>query len=279
SLGRRVTCSLGCHSWTMCSSEHRHSVFQVILWITAPPIKDDCHRILRRTVTMEHSPTPVFVATTERIETSGKNEAYTSSVSWPAVFAGAFVAAALSLILLALGAGAGLSSISPWSTIGASATTVGLIAIVWLIVTQVIASTMGGYLAGRLRTKCVNVHTDEVHFRDTAHGFLVWAVGLVITTAFLASAATSMLGGAAKTGTATDAQRLDPHEYFVDKLLRSDHPNPAPIDSSIRLEVGTIFANALRQSDVSGADKTYLGELVAARTGLSQSDAEKRVSD
>jgi hypothetical protein len=57
-------------------------------------------------------------------------------------------------------------------------------AIVWLILTQIIASTMGGYLAARLRTKWVNIHTDEVHFHDTVHGFLVWAVGLVITAGF-----------------------------------------------------------------------------------------------
>ncbi len=67
---------------------------------------------------------------------------------------------------------------------GASASSVGRGAILWLIMVQVIASVMGGYLAGRLRTKWVNVHTDEVYFRDTAHGFLVWAVSLVLTTGF-----------------------------------------------------------------------------------------------
>src|SRR5450759_3363936 len=169
-------------------------------------------------------------------ESSVKNEAYASGVSWAAVIGGAFVAAALSLILLALGTGLGLSSVSPWSNVGASASAVGSAAIFWLIVTQIIASAMGGYLAGRLRTKWANVHTDEVYFRDTAHGFLVWAVGLVITASFLASAATSMVGGAAQlratslstaggdemgTGVLADGRDLDPNEYFVDTLFRS----------------------------------------------------------
>src|ERR1035438_6184862 len=143
-------------------------------------------------------------------ETSVKNEAHSSGVSWAAVIAGAFVAAALSLILLALGTGLGLSSVSPWSNAGASASTVGKAAIVWLIVMQIIASAMGGYLAGRLRTKWANIHTDEVYFRDTAHGFLAWAVALVITAAFLASAATSMMGAAAQlsaTASSTGAER------------------------------------------------------------------------
>src|SRR6202795_3442487 len=127
-------------------------------------------------------------------EPSVANEARTSGVSWPAVIAGAFVAAALSLILLALGAGLGFSSVSIWSNVGASASTIGIAAVLWLIVMQIISSSMGGYLAGRLRTKWANIHTDEVYFRDTAHGFLAWAVAVVITAAFLASAATSMVG-------------------------------------------------------------------------------------
>jgi hypothetical protein len=224
---------------------------------------------------MERSPASSSVPS-ETTETSGKNESYSSGVSWAAVIAGAFVAAALSLILLALGTGIGLSSVSPWSNVGASTATVSWMAIVWLIVTQIIASTMGGYLAGRLRTKWVNTHTDEVYFRDTAHGFLVWALGLVMTVGFLASAASSMLGGAAQVGT---AQRLDPNDYFVDMLFRSDHPSSDQSGTSVRSEVGRIFANALRQSDVPGADKIYLSQLVASRTGLSQTEAEKRVFD
>ena len=203
---------------------------------------------------------------------------YSSGVSWPAVIGGSFVAAALSLILLALGAGLGLSSVSPWSNVGASASTVGWVAIAWLILIQIIASAMGGYLAGRLRTKWASIHTDEVYFRDTAHGFLVWAVGLVITVYFLASAATTMVGGAAM---ATEsASQGDPNGYFADSLFRSNgSPTPAGNDAPQRAEAGRIFANGLRQHDLPAADKTYLGQLVAARTGLSQPDAEKRVTD
>lgn len=204
-------------------------------------------------------------------------EASSSGISWEAVVAGAFVAAATSLILLALGTGVGLSSISPWSSAGATASIGGTAAIIWLICSQIVASAMGGYLAGRLRTKWVSVHTDEVYFRDTAHGFLVWAVGLVLATALLASAATSIAGRAAQGAAAATAN--DPNAYFVDSLLRSEVTNSGQNDTSVRLEVGSIFANDLRQPEVPAADKTYLAKLVAARTGLSQTDSEKRVSD
>ena len=211
-------------------------------------------------------------------ESTVKNEAFSSGVSWAAVISGAFVAAAISLILVALGTGIGLSSVSPWSNAAASASAVSETAIVWLIVSQIIASAMGGYLAGRLRTKWVNVHTDEVYFRDTAHGFLVWAVGLVIAAAFLASAATSIVGEAAQSR-ATARPLSDPNAYFVDALFRSDTPPSDQNGPSVRAEAGSIFANGLLQSDVLAADKTYLAKLVASRTGLSQKDAENRVSE
>src|ERR1700726_496430 len=152
---------------------------------------------------MEPSFSTAARAQTPFVEASGRNEAHSSGVTWAAVIAGAFVVAALSLALLALGTGIGLSAVSPWANAGASAAAIGWTAIGWLVLMQLIASSMGGYLAGRLRTKWVNVHTHEVYFRDTAHGFLVWAVGLVITAAFLTSAATSMIGGVA--ATAADA--------------------------------------------------------------------------
>ena len=221
-------------------------------------------------------------------ETSVRNEAYSSGVSWAAVMGGAFVAAALSLILLALGVGLGLSSVSPWSNVGASASTINTAAIMWLILMQVISSSMGGYLAGRLRTKWASIHTDEVYFRDTAHGFLTWAVALVVTAAFLTSAATYMVGGAASsaaggaaiaTGDQANGRGFDSNEYFVDTLFRSESAKPDSNSAPVLGEVGRIFATSLRQGDLPAADKSYLARLVAARTGLSQTDAEKRVSD
>ena len=129
-----------------------------------------------------------------------------SGVSWAAVFAGAFVAAAFSLALVALGAGIGLISVSPWSSNNPSVTTFTVLAAAWFIAVQLFASGVGGYIAGRLRTRWAGVHTDEVFFRDTAHGLLVWAVGAVIAAALLASAASSAVSGAAKlAGAATEA--------------------------------------------------------------------------
>src|SRR5580704_7201276 len=174
-------------------------------------------------------------------------EAHSSGVSWGAVIGGAFVAAAVYLILLALGAGFGLSAVSPWSNVGASASSVGAAAIVWLILIEIVASALGGYLTGRMRTKWALIHTDEVYFRDTANGFLAWAVALVISVTLLASAAASMVGhvspivsGDAKE---TYAGITDPNGYFVDTMFRSDLAGNEQKNSSGQAEASRILAN------------------------------------
>ena len=222
------------------------------------------------------------------------SEASSSGVSWGAVVGGAFVAAALALVLLALGAGLGLSSVSPWSNSGASAKTIGIGAIVWLTLTQILASGIGGYLAGRLRTKLVAVNTDEVFFRDTAHGFLVWAVGVVVTGSLLTSAAASLVSGTAQLGASAlssvasgaaaatsqaSAPAANPSAYFTDLLFRSERPSAEANDASVRAEVGRIVAAGLARGELAPADRAYLGTLVSARTGLAQPEAEKRVND
>jgi len=218
-------------------------------------------------------------------------ETLASGVSWAAIIAGAFAAAALSLILFSLGAGFGLISVSPWSNAGASATAIGVTAIIWLIVTQWLSAAAGGYLAGRLRTKWVGLHSHEVFFRDTAHGFLAWAVGVVISAALLSSALSSLVGGTAQLGVAamsagqSTAQTAspgagalaDPTAYYVDALFRTE--KPAADVGEARGEAARIMAAGLRSGDLAPADKTYLAQLVAARSGLAPPDAQKRVDD
>lgn len=164
------------------------------------------------------------------VEVSRSGEAHASGVSWAAVIAGAFVTAALSLTMLALGAGFGLLSTSPWSVRAISRAPLDAAAIIWMIIIQIVACGIGGYLAGRLRTKWATIHTDEVYFRDTAHGFLVWAVAIVMTAAFLGSAATAMVGGMGM-----GANTVAENAYLEGRLLR---PEPAAAAAPGAAEAG-----------------------------------------
>ena len=155
---------------------------------------------------------------------TGIVEPSVSGVSWAAVAAGAVASLALTLVLLSLGTGLGLASVSPWGNSGVSTTTFKIGTGLYFIVMAMISSAIGGYLAGRLRTKWTGVHTDEVYFRDTAHGFLAWAFASVLGAILLASPATSLFSGAA-TGAAqavANSQSSGPMDGYVDTLLRSD---------------------------------------------------------
>ena len=189
-----------------------------------------------------------------------------SAVSWAAVFAGAVVAAATTLILLLLGSGIGLSMISPWYGAGVSATTVGVSAVIWLVVVQWLSSALGGFLAGRLRTNWVGVHTHEVGFRDTAHGLLAWSLASVAGAVMFASVTAAGVGVAAKGtadiaagGAAGAAQAtvqngaasaaLDPSAYFVDTVFRSMNSTDA-VRADFRTETVRILAHSTQDGKV-----------------------------
>ena len=211
-------------------------------------------------------------------------EASLSGVSWGAVAAGGVVIAALALMLLAFGAGMGFSAVSPWAGSGVSVSTLGVAAGIYLLVAATLSSTVGGYVAGRLRKRWVGLHTHEVYFRDTAHEFIAWAFAAVISAAFLASASAYIAGGAtaglAQAAGSTGRQPGgSPVDYYADALLRPSGTSAPATAGDNRGEVVRILTNGLREGDVSSGDRTYLAQVVAARTGLSQADAEKQISD
>lgn len=244
-----------------------------------------------------------------------------SAVSWGAIIAGAAAAAALSLVMLFLGTGLGLSVISPWDSsswvdAGNEAKKIGVSTILWITLTQLLASALGGYLAGRLRTKWIAIHSDEVYFRDTAHGFLAWGVATLTTATLLASvmgsivssgvqagatiaggAASSTINAAAGSAAAMSAdskneqdQAHGPLNYFVESLFRRDASSTA-LTSGSRItersdqgaattaEVARIFLNSMSTDTLPEDDVKYVGQVVAQRTGITQQEAEKRVTD
>lgn len=261
------------------------------------------------TTTIEvHEKTDVILPSKE-----GSNQS-ASAISWGAIFAGAAGAAALSLILLILGSGLGFSSISPWANDGISAKTLGISGILWLTLTSLAASGMGGYLAGRLRTKWTSTEIDEVYFRDTAHGFLAWAVATLFTAGLLASTISALISGGVKAGVSiangaaavaganSDQVDLtgDSTGYFIDLLFRkpvaaatdtaatppatTEPAMPAPAEKTIsgqeniqNIEATRIFVNALRNNSLPENDAQYLGNIVSSRTNLTQAEAEQRV--
>jgi hypothetical protein len=226
-------------------------------------------------------------------------ESSTSAVNWGPIVAGAFAAATLTFILMLLGSGLGLTMVSPWSGESASVTTFAVSTAIWLVIVQWLSSGLGGYLTGRLRTKWVGIHTGETFFRDTAHGFMAWALATMLVVFVLGSALSSAIGtgvqaastvasgaamgaSAGATANAGEGGGTDATSYFADALFRPSDPARlaapgAEGDAAAAAQASRILVASAAAGEVSADDKTYLGQLVAARTGLSQADATARV--
>jgi hypothetical protein len=242
-----------------------------------------------------------------------------SGVSWASILAGAFVAAAVSLPLLALGAGLGLASVSPWSGSAVSGATFTNITGAYLLMVAIMSSAIGGYLASRLRRRWTDLHTNEVFFRDSAHGFVAWAFATVLSASLLATASAHLVGGSvaglgAGAGASPSAdQAANPNAVFVDKLFRTDtaaaqspsgggsaassamagsNPNtPSPgaetsgasvprNNSSVKAEVVRLWtASFTGATGLQPPDRSYVTRLVAQQTGMSEADAQRRVDE
>jgi hypothetical protein len=222
-----------------------------------------------------------YAPTVSSVAEVATRESQVTAVAWPAIFAGAFVAAAVTILLVALGSGIGLASVSPWSGSNPSPTTFTVLAAIWLILVNWVAFGLGGYITGRLRTKHVQMHTEEVFFRDTANGFVTWAVASVLAIGFLATGASSIIGTgthAVATAASGAASAASQTSYLTDTLFRPSQASATAATGDSRAEAGRILATGL-DGDILPAYRTYLAQLVAARTGVSQADAQKRVDD
>jgi hypothetical protein len=225
-----------------------------------------------------------------------------SPFSWGAVLGGAIAATAVSFLLISLGSGIGLMGASPYAS-GPSWATLTAAGAIWIVFAQTWGHAAGGYIAGRLRNRVGEGSTDETNFRDGAHGFVAWALGVLLTAGMVALGgmfaagttahvtATVGAGAASGAGSAMQGQArapADPSAYFADLLFRTDPgatttgqgagANAQAADADPRGEAGRILANSVRQGHLEPNDRTYLAQIVARRTGLSQADAEQRVS-
>lgn len=235
-----------------------------------------------------------------------------AAVSWQAIIAGAVTAAAITLILVAFGVGVGFSVISPWGGQGVSATTFSIGGGIFLIVVAMLSSTIGGYVAGRLRPHWTTVHSSERYFRDSAHGLVTWAVATIAVATILGSAMTAVIG---TTGAGLAVAGAQPADMYVDTLLRTspagraaaaDAPAPTPADTQQatapvensqiapslqggtlparretpvdRASIARIIAPAMiKGGSVADPDRTYLAQIVSARTGMPEAQARQRV--
>lgn len=217
------------------------------------------------------------------------SESPRSAVSWGAVIAGAVIAAALMATLFIGGAGLGLLAVSPWQSDGASGITIAIGTIIWLFFSHIIAYGVAGYVTGRLRTKWTDPGSDEIYFRDTAHGFLVWALSFVVSLVLFGSTVASVVSGTAKAGTEAVSQVAGQVagsddsafsvDYFADALIRPADSATFRRSDDVQREITVILSRSLAQGEISDADQAYLQTVIAQRAGISEAEAQARLSE
>ena len=205
-------------------------------------------------------------------------ESSKSGIHWGSILGGAAVAAAVSLILLPLGSALGFASFSVFNVTEASLITFTAGWAIWLVITQWISSGIGGYIAGRLRVKWADTHSDEVFFRDTAHGFIAWSVATVFTLGLAAIVAAGTLNAGVQATATIAAGATDEVGYYTDSLYRTATPSATAPAADVTAETTRILVNGAKNGSVPAADRAYLASQVAVRTGLSQAEAQARVN-
>jgi hypothetical protein len=209
-----------------------------------------------------------------------------SYLDWPAVFAGAVVASAISLVLVTFGSAIGLSLTSPFDNTGMSAVGLAIALGLWLVWVQVSSFMAGGYVTGRMRRRAYDATEHESDVRDGMHGLVMWGTGVLVGALFLAlsvggaaTTAATAAGGAAQAAVekmANAAQGTNPFSQAVDTAFRSSRPE-AGNSADARNEAMAIVARGVANGDIPEADRTYLTQVIAARTNVPEDEAKTRV--
>lgn len=217
------------------------------------------------------------VATHERRPIEIESTAY---VQWSSIFVGVFAALAISFVLFTFGSAVGLSAVSPWTSTGRTVTAVSIGAGFWMVLVHVWAFAAGGYLAGRMRHRHSGATSLEAGFRDGAHGATVWTVAVTLGAIVAAMAAVSATrAGADAAASAARSVAPDPLTVATDTLLRTSRPANDARPEDVRSEVSRIVARSAVQGQLATADRTYLVQTLAARTGLPPNEMERRVDE
>lgn len=203
-------------------------------------------------------------------------------VQWPVIFAGGVVGAAAAFVLMSFAAAIGLAVASPSPTWRDASAWLALLSGVWVLLVLIFSFAVAGYIAGRMRRRLTGLDANEVEFRDGMHGLLAWAVGVIVgSLLLLAAASASSLARTDANATAgrSGNTRSQPFLAFeLDRLFRSDRAARQDENEASRDEAGRIIASGLGRRDIAPEDRAYLSRLVAARTGLAQPEADRRVN-
>jgi hypothetical protein len=216
----------------------------------------------------------------ELVESRANPTTTNADVQWGPVIAGALAGTAVASVLMGFAAALGLLVASPSPSWRDTSVWLTLLSGVWMLLVYVFSFGLAGYVAGRMRSPFTGADPNEIEFRDGMHGLLAWALGVIIGALLLWATITAVASTrtGVTAGEAAGASELAYLAFELDRLFRSDGRPADPNQQASRAEAGRIIRTGLGRRDLAGEDRAYLVGLVAARTGLSPQDAERRVA-
>ena len=203
----------------------------------------------------------------------------TSILQWGAIIAGAVVAAALSLVLIAFGSAIGLATFSSSPTWRDASPALAVASGIYLVLTTLASFGLAGYVAGRLRERWnPTAPNNMVEFRDGMHGVLAWAIAVVVSGIIIAASVAGVASKAVEPASSPVATTGEPLiAYELDRLFRAERRPPGADLTYSRAEAGRILLASTGRQGITPEDRAYLVRMVASDTGIAPSDAEHRV--
>src|SRR5215207_6321150 len=216
--------------------------------------------------------------------TAGVFETPARYVEWTPVIAGAIAAAALSFVLFTFGSSLGIALASSSPSWRDASVALAVLSGLYLVLVTIASFGFGGYIAGRLRSRwAASTDTDEVEFRDSIHGLLVWALAVALGALLAAAAAAAVAATSAPAVSLPNTTAGEPIiAYDLDRFFRTRQAPPSAADMSYsRAEAARIALRAASRGDRGdlAEDRAQLVRIVSARTGLTGPEAEARVTD
>jgi hypothetical protein len=198
-------------------------------------------------------------------------------IHWGPVIAGSLVAAAFAIALHGFAAGMGISLSSSAPTWRDASIALVLLSGFYLLLVGLLSYGLGAYVAGRLQPR-IGAGSD---MSDGMHGLLVWALATLLTALMLMALAVGAGRLAAPSGASAGPAASVAGENIIafdlDRLFRGRQMQ-GDINHT-RAEAARILLSASSHRGMLDEDRSYLTRLVAANTGLSQPDAERRMAE
>ena len=209
-------------------------------------------------------------------------------ISWAAIFGGVILVVAVQLLLSMLGAGIGLGTVNVNAGSTPNASSLGMSAGLWWLISSVISLAFGGYVAAWLAG-------IELRWDGMLHGLITWGIATLLTIYLLSSAVGSIIGGgfsalgsvtsAAGSGIKDAAQPLaqasgvspDMVQQQAQAYLKPADPDPATMTpQDAQKQVATDLVTYAKGGQDAPAAKAHIIAIMAAQQHISQDDAGKQ---